>query len=145
MTNETSEQIRYNRIYRPKWMFTMHEKEAYFKLKKIVEPLGYTLFAKIRLFDLVEPRYLNEKSQKWLWKIQAKHCDFVLADKKLVARIVIELDDASHDRNDRKERDEFVDSVLKACGYTIIHIRDVDDEAVEAINHAIISATKDRS
>ena len=127
------EPINYSKIYTPKWMFTMNEKPAYFKLKQIAEPLGYTVFAKVRLFDLVEPRYKGEKNNKWLWKIQAKHCDFVLVDRKLVARIVVELDDASHDRDDRKARDEFVDAVLKSCGYKVIHTREVTDEIRELL------------
>lgn len=127
------ESINYSKIYTPKWMFTMNEKPAYFKLKQIAEPLGYTVFAKVRLFDLVEPRYKGEKNNKWLWKIQAKHCDFVLVDRKLVARVVVELDDSSHDRDNRKARDEFVDAVLKSCGYKVIHTREVTDEIRELL------------
>ncbi len=73
-----------------------NEKDAYKKLKNIVEQRGYTVFAKVRLFDLVEPIKDNPKYKTFLYKIQAKHVDFVLADEKLVARYIIELDDSSH-------------------------------------------------
>lgn len=34
----------------------------------------------------------------------------------------IELDDSSHDRADRQERDEFVNEVFQAAGLPLIHI-----------------------
>ncbi len=34
----------------------------------------------------------------------------------------IELDDSSHDRKDRKERDEFVDSLFAHAGLGILHV-----------------------
>ena len=36
--------------------------------------------------------------------------------------IAIELDDNSHEKADRKKRDEFVDSVMKQIGIPILHI-----------------------
>jgi hypothetical protein len=52
--------------------------------------------------------------------------DAVLArDKELRRqrpRLVVELDDRSHDRADRQARDAFVDQVLYAASYPILHI-----------------------
>ncbi len=36
-------------------------------------------------------------------------------------RLVVELDDANHDRPDRRDRDAFVDAVLSAAGLPIAH------------------------
>ena len=44
----------------------------------------------------------------------AKHLDFVICNKDLAPVVAIELDDASHDAEDREERDDFVDAVLRA-------------------------------
>jgi len=41
--------------YQRSWLFTYNEKDAYQKLKPIAEGLGYTVFAKVRLLDLVTP------------------------------------------------------------------------------------------
>jgi hypothetical protein len=50
--------------------------------------------------------------------------DFVLVDSASYApRLVVELDDASHNREDRRERDAFVDDVLAAVGIPIVHVR----------------------
>lgn len=67
----------------------------------------------------------------YFYKIQAKHVDFVLCDAKLVARWVIELDDTSHRRADRAERDTFVDEVLMSTGYTILHMDSFDEKLLD--------------
>lgn len=114
--------------YQKKWLFSYNEKDAYNKLKAIAEPLGLTVFAKVRLLDLLEPVKGNPKYKTYFYKVQAKHVDFVLCDSKLVARYIIELDDSSHDTQARIERDAFVDEVVKSVGYKIIHTRAITDE-----------------
>lgn len=113
--------------YQRAWLFSYNEKDAYTKLKPIAEELGYTVFAKVRLLDLLEPMKGTKKYKTYLYKVQAKHVDFVLCDAKLVARYIIELDDNSHDTAKRKERDSFVDEVVQSVGYKIIHVRAIDD------------------
>jgi hypothetical protein len=50
--------------------------------------------------------------------------DFVLVDAATCApRGVVELDDSSHNRADRRDRDAFVDDVLAATGIPILHVR----------------------
>lgn len=120
--------------YQRSWLFTYNEKEAYTKLLPIAKELGYTVFAKVRLLDLVEPMKGNPKYKTYFYKIQAKHVDFVLCDEKLVARYIIELDDSSHDAKERKERDEFVDQVLTSVGYKIIHTRNITEDLKTKLN-----------
>ena len=117
--------------YQKRWLFTYHEKDAYFKLLELCQKYGLHLMAKVRLLDLLEPVKGNPKQKSYFWKVQAKHVDFVLCDKKLVARCVIELDDSSHDTPERKARDEFVDEALQSVGYAVIHQREIDPAAIE--------------
>jgi very-short-patch-repair endonuclease len=112
-------------------MFTYNEKDAFRKIETVTNKLGLKLFAKVRLFDLVEPRKGTAKYKTLLYKIQAKHVDFVICDQKLVARIIIELDDSSHDNESRRERDNFVDHVLKNTGYTVLRYRAIDTARLE--------------
>lgn len=116
--------------YQRKWMFTYNEKDIYKQLKSIAHQNGLELFAKVRLLDLVEPKSSVKNNKGYLWKIQAKHVDFVICDQKLVARYIIELDDNSHDTEQRKERDRFVDEVLQATGYKVLHIRAFDETTI---------------
>lgn len=120
--------------YQRSWLFTYNEKDAYQKLKPIAEELGYTVFAKVRLLDLVSPIKGNPKYKTYFYKVQAKHVDFVLCDQKLVARYIIELDDTSHNMEERQQRDAFVDEVLKSTGYKIIHTRAITDDLKEQIS-----------
>ncbi len=56
-------------------------------------------------------------------KIDRKHVDFLLCDSATMRPILgIELDDKSHQRPDRQERDAFVDQVFKAAGLPLLHI-----------------------
>ena len=118
--------------YQKRWLLSVNEKYAYDKLKPITDQLGLTLFTKVRLYDLVEPRRGAKKYKTLQYKIQAKHVDFVICNQTLTATHVIELDDSSHDAQSRRERDQFVDEVLRSTGYKVLHIRGVDPEAVTA-------------
>lgn len=119
------------KAYQKKWMFTYNEKDAYKKLQEIAAPKGYTVFAKVRLLDLVEPIRQNPKYKTFLYKIQAKHVDFVICDQKLVAKYIIEVDDNSHNQDERKERDQFVDTVLTNTGYKVLHTKAIVQEEIE--------------
>lgn len=118
--------------YKKRWLLTYNEKDAYKKLQAAAGEIGYTVFSKVRLLDLLEP-VSGKNYRSYFYKVQAKHVDFVLLDEKLVARCIVELDDASHDADDRKARDAFVDEVVTSVGYQIIHTRAVTDETIAQI------------
>ena len=126
-TWKTNENYDSNHIYQNKSVFTEREKFAFARLRSITEKHGYSVLAKVRLFDLIEPSFLTDNKKVAQYKIQAKHVDFVLCDDQLKAKYVIELDDSTHDRPDRIERDRFVDSVLTSAGYKVLHTRNVDE------------------
>ncbi|HEU5086371.1 MAG TPA: DUF2726 domain-containing protein, partial [Roseiflexaceae bacterium] len=83
------------------------------------------LFAQVRLANLIRPTSRNPKQNKYdFYRIQAKCVDFVLCDAATTApRLVVELDDASHDRAERKARDSFVDAVLAHVNLPVLHVR----------------------
>lgn len=57
-------------------------------------------------------------------KIDRKHVDFLLCDPKTMHPVAgIELDDTSHQKEDRQERDEFVDTVFKDAELPLIRFR----------------------
>lgn len=130
-SNDSKKELPIKGAYQKSWLFSYNEKDAYNKLVPIARELGYTVFTKVRLLDLLEPVKGNPKYKTYFYKVQSKHVDFVLCDEKLVARYIIELDDSSHDRSDRKERDNFVDEVVESVGYKIIHTRAITEEIKE--------------
>lgn len=125
--DEKPEPLPIQGAYQKDWLFSYNEKDAYQKLRAIADELGYIVFAKVRLLDLLSPVKGNPKYKTYFYKVQAKHVDFVLCDAKLVARAVVELDDSSHDSKKRKERDMFVDEVLTSVGYPVFHVEAITD------------------
>jgi len=63
----------------------------------------------------------QEGSQAYRNKIDRKHVDFLICDPQTMSpRLGIELDDASHRRPDRQQRDRFVDQVFEAAGLPLV-------------------------
>ena len=110
------------KFYTAKNILTDREYKFYRRLKPLADRYGLSIYTKVRLADLVEPK---PKAENPFWmecfnKIKAKHIDFALADDETSIVALIELDDRSHARPDRIERDDFVNAVLKNTGYTLL-------------------------
>jgi hypothetical protein len=88
-------------------------------------PDGVGYLAKVRLGDIFMPKSGLDASRRKRARnrINQKHVDFLLirtSDLKPIAGI--ELDDRSHDEDERKQRDAFVDVVFKSCELPLVHI-----------------------
>ena len=81
---------------------------------------------KVRLADVVDvhPGVPKDQFFRYFSKLSQKHLDFVVYARD-TGKILgaIELDDRSHQRADRRKRDEFVDEVMKAAGVPLLRIR----------------------
>jgi hypothetical protein len=62
----------------------------------------------------------------------------------MVVTAIIELDDASHDADDRKERDDFVDAVYRSAGIPRIHIPAARDYQPQELSKLIAEAASGR-
>lgn len=134
-TEETPERATpdYSKSYQQKYLLTKNEWYEYRKLRDIAEAKGLQVCPKVRLLDLVEPRR-GEGYMSLLGKIQSKHVDFVIADKDMHIKAIVELDDNSHNRPDRQERDNFVDDVLTGVGYKVIRTRSITEDTLKGIS-----------
>lgn len=104
-------------------LLTAAERDFFAALQQAA-PVSHQIFAQVRLANLVQVKPWARRDKSHWWRIQAKCVDFVLVDAATFApRLVVELDDASHNRADRRDRDAFVDEVLAATGIPILHIR----------------------
>ena len=75
---------------------------------------------KVRLADIFFVSR-SEGGQGERNRIDRKHVDFLLCDPRTMRpRCGVELDDASHDRRDRRERDAFVDQVFVAAALPLV-------------------------
>lgn len=111
--------------YEKRKILTDAEQSFYQKLKELVAD-RYYIFPQVHLESLVRPKTVDRKLWRKLWnKVIQKSVDFVLIDKlTFETKLVIELDDYTHLRRNRIDRDSFVDSSLKSAGIAILHIKD---------------------
>lgn len=103
------------------FLLTRAEQAFYSVLEPIV---GHAcrISAKVRLADLFEVRP-GPGQQAAFNRIVGKHIDFVLTDPAS-SRILcaIELDDSSHQRPDRAERDAFVDELFRSRNLPLLRV-----------------------
>ncbi len=123
----------YEMVYQRRALLTKHELKNYYVLRDIAERNNLLICPKVRLLDLLQPMSGIPNYRKFLYKVQSKHVDFVICDQDMNVLAVVELDDRSHLRADRQERDQFVDAVLASCGYKIIHTWAVTDNTLDSI------------
>ena len=84
-----------------------------------------TIACKVRLADVfgIKKGIARGDRQRALNRIIAKHVDFLLVQSSDGRPLLgIELDDSSHDEEDRVARDSFVDSVFSHAGLPILHV-----------------------
>ncbi len=95
---------------------------AFFKVLCDAASSHYYVCTKVRIADLVS--VVNRRNNMGhANRIDRKHVDFVLCDPEtMTPKLVVELDDSSHQRKDRRERDELVDSVFEAAELPILHV-----------------------
>lgn len=107
------------------------EASFYAALRIALEHLGADhqplVFAKVRLADILRPDRAGDSrsanQSRWN-RISQKHADFILCDPGTTRPLlVIELDDVSHARADRAERDCFVNRACESARLPILHVR----------------------
>lgn len=88
----------------------------------------FYVFPQLHLSTLIDHKV---KGQNWggaFRHINGKSIDFVLCDKStLYPRLAIELDDWSHAREDRQERDKEVERILAYAKLPLLRITDTTD------------------
>ena len=83
----------------------------------------FRVFGKVRVGDVLSPRAGQDRSTRQiaLNRINRKHFDFILCrPDDLTVLCAIELNDASHQRKDRQERDEFLAKACRSAGLPLI-------------------------
>ena len=124
------------------FLFTKSEKAFFDVLNPIFMDYNYYVFAKVRIADLLYVPKNSKNSMGFFNKIACKHVDFVICDKdEIIPVLAIELDDSSHNRPDRIERDIFVDKAFRTAKFPILHIpvqKKYDSEELKRIIFSLI-------
>lgn len=138
---EDSEIEKYAEQYEKTPILTEHEKANYNIMLPVTQRLRLEIFAKVRLADIITPVATGKERQKYFNKIKSKHCDFVLCDSRMNIVAVVEIDDATHQKNERKARYNFTDFVLKDCGIETLHYTNINALEFENKIRSMIGVT----
>jgi hypothetical protein len=102
--------------------FLSRAEQSFFHVLRDAVASEYLIFPKVGLADLVYPPRQDGQFGAWQ-RINRKHVDFVLCDPRtLRPRAALELDDRSHRRPDRLERDAFVEQVFADAALPLIRV-----------------------
>jgi len=127
---------------RREFLFTAAEFRFMQVLRKSL-PDGLEIFAKVRVADVLLPvEGLNPKAWRAAFnQITGKHLDFVLCDRES-GRIVcaIELNDRSHERKERRKRDELIVRACAEAGFPLLMLPAARGYDPERIRTAILDA-----
>lgn len=129
--------------YRLRDNFLSAAELAFYRALEQAVGQSYSINNKVRLWDvLYVPR--RDDSRTYENKISSKHIDFLLCDPTSMQPVLaIELDDASHNRKDRQERDAFLDQALGAAGLSILHIKAVRTYSITEVRQQIADVPPD--
>lgn len=123
---ESTEEFPYIKTY----LLTKNEWAFYKAIKPIVAKYKLHIIAKVRIADLVSVKPgLNRKAYfNAFRKISCKHFDFLLCNPaNMAVKAAIELDDSSHDKIDRQQRDYFVNKLCETVKLPLIRVTDSND------------------
>ena len=100
----------------------------------------FRIMGKVRLADVlkVKPGITGPDRQRAFNKIQSKHLDFVACNPDdLSIEFAVELDDKSHNQQDRQDRDAFLDKAMDEAGLPIIRFAATKTYSIQEVRDAI--------
>jgi hypothetical protein len=104
-----------------RFLLSKGEAAFYHALRAAVPP-GLAIAPKVRVSDVIGCDGAAWK-QGFGGRISQKHVDFVLVSAQSTEIVlIIELDDKTHRRRDRSERDEFLDRAFAAADISVMHV-----------------------
>jgi len=126
---------------RKQFFLTRAEHECY---DALIAAVGgeYHVFAQVHLPTILDNKVKGQDWRAALAHINRKSVDFVLCDKAYISpKLAIELDDKSHERPDRQERDKEVERILEIAGVPLLRLENHGtfntQELMEKIKHAL--------
>ena len=110
-----------NQYYKKNCILTKTELIFYKQLLNITNKMNLTLLTQIPIYEIVKTKNTIYKGINFN-KIRSKSIDFVITTNELQPIICIELDDYSHKRIDRIERDIFVNHLFNDLEIKLLRI-----------------------
>lgn len=115
---EEEKNINYKDLYIKKdYIMTEQEYKFYRLLKNYTSKNNLNLFAQVSLYAIVNSKYYSDFN-----KIKSKSIDFVITDVNCKIKLCIELDDYTHIKENRQNRDKFIDELFKQLEIKMLRI-----------------------
>ncbi|MDY0097532.1 MAG: DUF2726 domain-containing protein [Candidatus Dojkabacteria bacterium] len=128
---------------RKEHLITKSEKEFLVTLESITKNIFY-IFPQIHLPSLINHKIPGQNWKGALSHIDRKSVDYVICDKtNLKPLLVIELDDSSHQAEDRVKRDTEVERILNEAGVPLLRISHSDMNNRELIREQLLKVLSD--
>ena len=112
--NNNSYKEKYKKI---EYLLTKSELKFYRILKQITDKLGYSLFCQVSLYEIIK-----SKNYKDFNKIKSKSIDFVITQENCKILLCIELDDKSHEKQKRIQRDNFINKLFQDLEIKLLRV-----------------------
>lgn len=107
--------------YKKDYILTKTELTFYKQLLILTNQMNLTLLTQIPIYSIIKTKNTIYKSINFN-KIRGKSIDFVIATKNLQPIVCIELDDYTHQKPERIERDIFVNDLFKDLDIQLLRI-----------------------
>lgn len=115
---EDKEITNYSSLYSKKeYLLTSQELKFYKLLKSITEKYNLNISCQTSLYSIIQAKEIKDFN-----KIKSKSIDFVITDVNSKIKFCIELDDKTHIKDNRQERDKFIDELFKQLDIKLIRI-----------------------
>ena len=119
------------KIFKKKILYKYNKKDflmsrtegQFFNILKELLGYNYYIFTQVHLSTILDHKIRGQNWRGAFSHINSKSVDYVISDKIFKPLLVIELDDISHEREDRKERDEIVEDILENTGIPFLRIK----------------------
>lgn len=117
----TQEKVQYQ--YKQKqYLMTYVENKCYHAIVQAVQD-KYFVFPQVHLSAIIDHKVEGQNWKSAFRHINQKSVDFVLCDKHYISpKLAIELDDKTHERPDRIDRDGEVERVLQQAGLPLLRL-----------------------
>lgn len=127
--------------YRRKDQLMTNYEAKFFRRLERVGGDRYYIFPQVYLSSILDHKVKGQDWRAALSTIQRKSVDYVLCSKDdLRITYAIELDDSSHDQDERVERDRTVERILADSGVVLVRFRNSNEMSDEEIKNQFIKA-----
>jgi len=126
--------------FRRKSLLTTTEQAFYETLGQVVG--DFLIIPKVRLVHLIGADDRHKYWQANFNRVKSKHVDFVICDPQHVPMVAIELDDPSHEREDRRQRDNDLDRLFAAVSFPLLRVKAQSEYAPEELSRQLLETLR---